>query len=556
MIFFDGELLISNLLLALVCGSFFFLLGSSARSQALAFFLLGLAAIARPNALSLLPVYAWFVWPRVAAGTVRGAAGTMRRVRPIALLIAVTLLPALFVTALNLKAEGTFVFIASQGGVNFYAGNNPAATGRTLAVDELKETRGSWADFVAASRRAAERDAGRALDSREVSAYWSRKAYGWIRSSPRAALAITAKKISFLVNSRELPNERDLYFERPFPLNILMWNLGWFSFPWGFVFPLAVAGAVAGLRRPRDRKIIVFLLGTLVFYALSLVPFFICSRFRMGIVPPAILLAAYALANGRALLRPAPAAALVAAALIANNNLFDARASDPIQERARHGVILISAGRIDEGRAALRTAIDEGKKRQRPPVYLGEFAYHLGETYAREGKKEETAAYFRESLALGCTTLRLLTAMARTFTQFGCPADAAAALKAALDVVPADARLWADLGAALEKSGEPSQAIRAYRRSIALSPREAQTYNKLGLLYESRAETDSSIAVWREGAERAPGSIALHHNLALAHANREDYAAALREIERALAIAPEDSAALALRKAIVEDMRR
>ncbi|MBP2681854.1 MAG: putative O-linked GlcNAc transferase-putative TPR-containing transrane protein [Candidatus Krumholzibacteriota bacterium] len=535
MIFFDGELLISNLLLALVCGSFFFLLGSSTRSHAIAFLLLGLAGIARPNALSLLP---------------------MRRLRPIALMTAAALLPALFVTALNFKAEGSFVFIASQGGVNFYAGNNPAATGRTLAVDELKETRGSWADFVAASRRVAERDAGRALDSGEVSAYWSRKAFAWIRSSPREALAITAKKALFAVNSYELPNERDLYFERPFPLNILMWNLGWFSFPWGIVFPLAVAGVVVGLRRSRERRVIVFLLGALVFYALSLIPFFICSRFRMGIVPPVILLAAYGLANGRALLRPAPIASFVTAAFIVNSSVFDARLRDPIQERARHGVILVSAGRIDEGRAELRTAIEEGKKRQRPPVYLGEFAYHLGETYARDGKKEEAAACFRESLALGCTTLRLLTAMARSFTEFGYPADAAAALKAALDVVPADARLWADLGAALEKSGDPSQAIRAYRRSIALSPREAQTYNKLGLLYESRAESDSSIAVWREGLAKAPGSVILHHNLALVYANGGDYVSALRELERALSIAPEDSAALSLRKAIEEDMRR
>jgi Flp pilus assembly protein TadD len=570
MIFFDGELLISNLLLALVCGSFFLLLGSSARSRALAFGLLGLAGVARPNALSLLPVYVWFAWPRAAeavahaatgdaaraGGALARAAGALRRLRPVVLMSVLALLPAFFVTALNYKAEKAFVFIASQGGVNFYAGNNPAATGRTLAVDELRETRGSWADFVAASRRAAERDAGRALDSGEVSAYWSRKARDWIRSSPRGALAVTAKKALFLVNSYELPNERDLYFERPFPLNILMWNLGWFSFPWGIVFPLAAAGAVAGLRRSRGKRAMVFLAAAFVLYALSIIPFFVCSRFRMEIVPPVILIAAIAIAHGRALLRPAPIAAFAAAVLIANNNVFDARLRDPIQERARHGVILVSAGRIDEGREALRAAIDEGRNRERPPVYLGEFAYHLGETYAREGKKEEAAACFRESLALGCTTVRLLAAMARTLTQFGYAADAAAALKAALDVAPTDARLWTDLGTALEKSGEPSQAIRAYRRSIALSPDDPQTYNRLGLLYESRQESDSSIAVWQDGVSKASPSVVLHHNLALAYANREDYAAALREIERALAIAPGDSAALSLRKAIEEDTRR
>jgi len=550
LVFFDGELLISNLLLALVGWAFFFLLArASGRSRMLAFFLLGLAAIARPNALSLLPVFLWFAWSRPTT-QLRRHSGFL------AAMVAVALLPAAFVTVFNAKAERTFVFIASQGGVNFYAGNNPAATGRTLAVDELRETRGSWSDFVKASCRVAERDLGRRLNSREVSAYWSKKAWDWIRSSPLEALGITVKKAWYLVASYELPNERDLYFERPFPLNVLMWNVGWFSFPWGIVFPLAAAGAVVGLRCSKNRRMIGLLAGALVFYALSLIPFFICSRFRMGLVPPVILLAAYGLSSGRTLLRPAPLAALVLAILIANNNLFDARARDTVQERARHGVILIAAGRLDEGREALRKAVEEGKKRPHPPAYLGEFAYHLGDAYAREGKKEEAVVCFRESLALGCTTFRLLVNMANTLSRFGYPADAAAALKTALTVVPEDGGAWTDLGEVLEKSGEADQAIDAYRRSIEVSPDNATAYNKLGLLYQARAEQDSAIAVWRRGVERSRSSAALHYNLALAHARREDYEAASREITRALEIAPDDSTARSLRDAIVEELGR
>lgn len=549
LIFFDGELLISNLLLALVSWAFFFLLApASERSRLLAFFLLGLAAIARPNALALLPVFLWFAWSRTSAHP-------RHRRRFLAAMVTTALLPAAFVTAFNAKAERTFVFIASQGGVNFYAGNNPAATGRTLAVDELKETRGSWGDFVEASRRVAERDHGRRLNSREVSAYWSGKAWGWIRSSPFDALALTVKKAWFLVASYELPNERDLYFERPFPLNVLMWNAGWFSFPWGIVFPLAAAGAVVGVRRWKNRRMIGFLAGALVFYGLSLIPFFICSRFRVGLVPPVILLAAYGLAAGRALLRGAPLVALMLSLLIANNNLFDTRARDTVQERARHGVILVAAGRVDEGREALKQAIEEGKKKPHPPAYLGEFAYHLGDAYAREGEKEEAAAYFRESLALGCTTVRLLVNMANTLSRFGCPADAAAALKAALTVVPEDGGVWADLGEALEKSGEADQAINAYRRSMDLSPDNALAYNKLGLLYQARAQVDSAVAVWRRGAARSRDSAALHYNLALAYAQREDYEAALKEITRALEIAPDDSTARSLRDTIEEELR-
>jgi Flp pilus assembly protein TadD len=549
LIFFDGELLISNLLLALMSWSAFFLLApSSTRAHLLAFLLLGLAVIARPNALVLLPLFCGFAWSRIPKGN-------RYRKSVVAGMAAVALLPAAYVTALNARAEGTFVFIASQGGVNFYAGNNPHATGRTLAVEELKDTRSSWADFVQASQEAAESAAGRPLTSREVSDYWSKKASDWIRSSPAKALGLTVKKAWFLANSYELPNERDLYFKRPFPLNGLLWTAGWFSFPWGIVFPLAVTGAVGGFLYSRKRRSVALLAGWVVLYGVSLIPFFICARFRTAMVPPMIVLAAWALTGGqKMLLRPAPVIAGAVAFLIANNNLFDARASDPTQETARWGVTLIAAGRLDEGCETLRAVIDGAKDEPRPPSYLGEFAYHLGDAYARKGKNEEAVRYFRESLRLGCTTVRLLVSMARTLSGMGYYTDAGAALKTALDLHPQDGGLWADLGAALEKGGETERAIDAYRRSILVSPDNPKGYNSLGLLYQNQSETDSAVALWRRGASRVPGSRVLHFNLALAYAQREEYEAALRELDRVLDIAPDDPDARSLREQVEEDI--
>jgi Flp pilus assembly protein TadD len=64
------------------------------------------------------------------------------------------------------------------------------------------------------------------------------------------------------------------------------------------------------------------------------------------------------------------------------------------------------------------------------------------------------------------------------------------------------------------------------------------------------------VAVWRRGAARSRDSTALHYNLALAYAQRQDYEAALREITRALEIAPDDSTARSLRDTIEEEMGR
>ena len=549
-IFFDGELLISNLLVALVSWSIFFLLArSSARSHLLAFLLLGLAVIARPNALALLPLFLWFAWSRSSKEKLYGK-------RTLALMAAVALLPAAFVTGVNAKVEGSFVFIASQGGLNFYGGNNAYATGRTVVVDELRNAQGSWAEWVPASYRVAEEAAGRPLTSGEVDRFWSKKGWHWIRSSPLDALVLTFKKACFLANSYELPNERDLYFKRPFPLNALLWTRGWFSFPWGIVFPLAIAGALGGILIAHRRRFAVLLGGCIVLYGASLIPFFICSRFRTAMVPPMILLAASALTAGRrTLLRPAPVIAGVAAFLIANNNLFDARASDPTQATARWGVTLIAAGRLDEGGEALRSVIDGAKDDPRPPSYLGEMAYHLGDAYAREGKNEDALRYFRESMRLGCNSFRLLANMGMILSEKGYYADAAEAFRKALDLHPKSGAVWAGLGLAHEKGGEMDQAFGAYRRAIETSPDDPEGYNRLGLLYQSRSEADSAIAVWRRGVDHVPGAYALHYNLALVYAQQGDYEAALKEMNTVLELAPDDTDAKSLRDEIEKDMR-
>jgi tetratricopeptide (TPR) repeat protein len=516
LIFFDGELLIESLLLALSSWSLYFLLSRpSLRNLATGFFLLGWAAIARPTPLAVLPFVCVFAWSRIP--------GTARRRRTLlAGLTVLTLLPAAFVTAWNARAEGTFVFIASQGGVNFYSGNNPHATGKTLAVEELKGTQGSWADFVRTSREAAERESGRRLSSREESEYWSRKAWRWIRSSPLEATQLTIKKTFFLANSHELPNERDLYFERPFPLNALLWNAGWFSFPWGIVFPLAAAGVAMGLASRRDRQVTRFLAGWVALYALAMIPFFVCARFRVGLVPPVIVLCAFTLSQGRNLLKPVPLVAGLAAFLLANNGFFGVRLRDITQERARHGVVLIAAGRLQEGREVLRVVIDDGKRSPHPPSYLGEFAYHLGRTYLLEGNENEAAKCFKESLSLGCSTVRMLL----------------------------------EMGEALSKRDETRDAaVIAYRRSIDLSPENPQIYNRLGLIYQSAEQADSAIAVWKRGADRTHGSSALSFNLGLAYARRGEYETAIEVLDRAIATAPQDSTLQSLRLEIEREAR-
>ena len=159
LVFFDAELLIPNLLLALLSWCLFMLSGRIwSGSVALAGLLLGLAAIARPNALVLILPVMILVYRR----------GVWRHV---VVVLALAVVPAIVVTAANAVMERTLVVVASQGGVNFYAGNHSRASGRTVEIPELMNIL-SWRQFALDAREVAEADEGRGLDSREVSA-WS-----------------------------------------------------------------------------------------------------------------------------------------------------------------------------------------------------------------------------------------------------------------------------------------------------------------------------------------------------------------------------------------------
>lgn len=549
LVFYDGELLIPCLLVALSSWSLFCLLAPWSRtSLVVGCFLIGLAAIARPNALVLLPLSLLFVYTRVRGG-VRARAGV---VAAAALAAAI---PIGFVTLANFRAEGTLVLVASQGGVNFYAGNNPSATGRTAAIEELRDVSNSWNEFVDAARRAAETERGIPLDSREVSDYWSSKAWRWIADHPRDAVRLNLAKVYYLVNGYETPNNRDLYYDRPFPLNVLVWKSRWFYFPWGIAFPLAVMGAIVGVRDRKTRANIGLAAGWVLLYGLSLVPFFVCARFRMGMVPGVVLLASFALARGSELRRWQVLAAGVPALILANANVYRMSSEDVVRERARRGVVWMRAGDVERGREELRAVLDTPRGEGEAASYLSESAFLLGQSYQREGDEAQALRCFRRSLDLGPTSVGVLVSMANHLAKMGEHGDALRALESAVVLRPNDGAVWVDLGLGYENDGDVEEAVRAYQRSIELGPPGPRAYVRLGLAFQRLERPDSAVAVWRRGALRFPDEYALRFNLALAYAREGRSDSAVAEVKAALEINPGSEEAASLLRLLEGESR-
>ena len=227
----------------------------------------GLAAVTRPNVLLFMPLL--FL----------GAATWHRRVQPAIWLTLGTVLPILPVTVHN-ALEGDVSLIATQGGVNFWIGNNPSSDGSTAIVPGTRD--GWWEGYFDAIAQA-EAEEGRTLKATEVSRHYRGKATDWMFSEPGAALRQLAWKARLFVANVELANNKDMRFLAFRTMPALRFS----PMRWGLLLSLGSVGLALlclGQSQSRRRGAAV-LAGFGTVYALSIVLFFVNARFRLPLVP-------------------------------------------------------------------------------------------------------------------------------------------------------------------------------------------------------------------------------------------------------------------------------
>ncbi|MGD8396211.1 MAG: glycosyltransferase family 39 protein, partial [Candidatus Eiseniibacteriota bacterium] len=303
---FEGDLLVEGPFVVLVMLALHLQMRALERPSAAAWWwtglVFGLAAITRPNILAfvvLLPLVIWMArrrWPwqsiseratGISAPFARGTPTPWREFAALALGIILPILPVLVHNA----AAGDPTPIATQGGVNFYIGNNPHSDGFTAVVPGTSANWwGGYNDAITQAQQAR----GRELRMSEVSDYWLGEGLRFIASRPHAALELALRKLYLFWWGAEISNNEHVYFLRRYslPLRAMLWYHGIHA-PFGILAPLALIGmAFAVRRRPRALPLVVFVLA----YMASVVLFFVCARFRYPVTPVLALFAVYAVA--------------------------------------------------------------------------------------------------------------------------------------------------------------------------------------------------------------------------------------------------------------------
>ncbi|MBI3909449.1 MAG: tetratricopeptide repeat protein [Armatimonadetes bacterium] len=452
LVFFDGELLIPPLAVFLdLC--FLLLVLRASDGERLqggrwlaAGGVLGLSAIARPNILLAAPVVVLWIW-RYAAP--QGELADRRgRLCATVLFLGATLVAPALVTLRNYRVASDPIFIASQGGINFFLGNRPEADGYTPSTPRRYRFKGEYEDSVALyGQRAAEEALGRRLSASQAQAYWLRRGLAWWRDDPVAALRLTWRKWVLTWTHREIRNNHAYDFVRAEFAPILWLCL----FGFWFAGPLGLLGMALSWRvYPHARLLALFILT----YLASFLPFFVADRYRLPAVPPLLLFAAYALACGweplrcRRWHRLAPvAAALTALALFVNVDWYPTATS--------------AAQALDH--------------------------WSAGNGYLELGRLEEAEARYRKALALDPRNAEIWTNLGAVCYATDRIPEAAACFGEAIRRAPGEARGYFNLALCERDMGHPHRARQHLEAALRLDPEHTAAREELIRLRRSDA---------------------------------------------------------------------
>jgi tetratricopeptide (TPR) repeat protein len=539
-IYFAGELLFETLVTTLALWLVWRLLrddGEGAATPRAAGLLgtglvAGLGVVTRPSLLVLVPVIIFYL---------RRGRGLRWRSLGWAALATGLLLPILPVTLHNVVRGHDAVLIATQGGVNFWIGNNPQSDGRTAIVPGTRATwQGGYEDAIAL----AEREAGHRLRPSQVDAHYLGKGLAFIAREPGRAALLTARKLRLLLAAGERGNNNNPYFWRRWS-PVLRWPI-WLG--WAPVLALATVGFWRrDLARPRRT----LLLGVAVVYAASVLVFFVNGRFRL---PLLALLAAPAGAGLERIFtglrtRRWPdglAGPLLATGLLAFSasdllTFRENRVDADVFSRFTLGNALADNGDLDGARRAYEDALAVQRRFRltqfgliAEPLYTS-----LGRIYQSQQRTADALTLCTEWVRAQPATITGRVMLGELLFQAGRTAEAAAQFEVALRTAPDDQ--GAQLGHAwiLRANGDTGAALRRFR-GLADGPSGVQALFGVGLCLMDLQRWGEAEQTFREVLRRQPDYWQALGNLAAVYDQSGRQEEARRACEELVARRPGD----------------
>ncbi len=495
--------------------------------------LFGLAGITRPNILLVMPLLAVYVLFVGAKSSL-----LVGRLKNVLILTLAVCVPVFSVTLRNKIVTGEATLIATQGGVNFYIGNNPVAEGLTMQIPEVNLDNVSWSHFAPTTKRIAEKEAGRALTPTEESSFWTDKAFDYISANPMAFLALTWHKITYIGLGFENSDNGDIYFKRGQSLLLTALISGRtfpLKYPWALFLPLALIGmTVAWKKRESLGPLYLIFFG----YLPTIFLFLVTARHRLLLVPFIAIFSGvgfyylYDLVKENAVKRLIlPGGVTVGLMIILSVVYYDIGFQNEAQIYQNQGIAHTRRGDWTEAANSFSQALE-----------VDSMSYinwnELGYAFMRMDSVERAGRCFNKSFELNPQYIEPLLNFGQMLSHTTMYDLALKRFEKAHQVAPNDFRPIINIGDVYLRQAIYDSAESYYRQAKALAPEEKEVYFKLGELFARTKKFFSADQEFQRGAYYGqPSAIALLNwgNLSLERGEDE---VALEKYKQALRLNP------------------
>ena len=428
---------------------------------------LGLTALTRANTLLFAPLLPLALALKPQA--------TSRRLRMGAAAFSVigVLLVIAPVSIRNSILAREFVLTTTQAGQNLYIGNSPYnTTGQYQAPPWVRPTpEYEQSDFA----EYANKTAGRTLSYSGVSSFYTRAALSWATTHGRDFTRLLWRKTVLYFNNFEVPDNQDLYFFARYS-----WVLRLPLLSFGIVFGLGLAAMILTARGLGRLSMAIFFFG----YAVSVVVFFVFSRYRIPALP----------------------------ALLPFAGAMFPWLADSYRSRSPH-------------RAPRRLSF--------PPrlaggltLMLATYALTLYPVYRGTGKTE----------AAQC-----LSNLATVLYHEGDTAQAVQTYEEALANQPGHSDASRNLGIIMLARGNTDRAFQLLSAAARSEPSNPSNHLFLGRIYERRGHLETARLEFSKAVALAPGRVEVRFELARTLQQLDRYPQALAQYDTMIQLAPDNA---------------
>lgn len=393
---------------------------------------LGISGVFRANILLFLPVIVlWMIYRGYKSGTFKA----IIRYAVVFLIIG-TALPVLPLTLHNYISGHDLVLTTSNGGINFYLGNNPESQGVFKAPSEF--------DFYSdlSGEKYAEKLTGREMKPSEASSYWQSRGMDYVRGDFGGALLNTIKKFFLFMGGNENPQSFIMnpdYF-RDNNSGVLQLPLPDFA----IISILSIAGLVLSVKRKQKFAHLYLFIAS---YVIASILFFISGRFRLAITPVLIIFAAYFITE-----------------------IFGSVRSGAVSDLKLPAAVSIAF-------LLIYTFLIP------KPVYSGYDAYiAMGEINFRNKEYDKAVENYSKALL----TNDSYTTFINIGNAYAAKKDFRSALSAfqkAVNRNPENPLVYFNIGLVHSQTGNLQMAEKAYLKTLELDPGFTDVYRNLGIVY-------------------------------------------------------------------------